>query len=160
MLRHWLAQSAKAGYVTLGILALLLGVIGIVTPLLPTTPFLIIAVWASGKGSPRLHSWLITHSQIGGTLATWRNEGAIPSFTKRVALITLFVSWLMLVGVKLPLLGILLISIVLAIVAKFIATRPTPANEQPPAVDNMLQYRDSPVYKELRADSHLEAFRE
>ena len=39
MLKHWLAQSVQAGYLTVGMLALLLGLIGIVTPLLPTTPF-------------------------------------------------------------------------------------------------------------------------
>lgn len=40
MLKHWLAQSIQAGYLTVGMLALLLGLIGIVTPLLPTTPLM------------------------------------------------------------------------------------------------------------------------
>ncbi len=64
MLKHWLAQSIQAGYLTVGMLALLLGLIGIVTPLLPTTPFLILAAWASAKGSSRLHNWLVNHPRL------------------------------------------------------------------------------------------------
>lgn len=159
MFRNWLVQSAQASYVVVGVLSWMLGLIGILTPLLPTTPFWIIAVWALSKGSPRFYAWLMRHPQLHA-LAAWRNEGAIPSSAKRIALGMLFVSWLMLLGVNLPLLGLIPVSIVLIIIATFIVTRPTPANEQPAVVDNILLYRDVPIYKELRAYSDPEVFRE
>ena len=160
MLKHWLAQSAQAGYLTVGMLALLLGLIGIVTPLLPTTPFLILAAWASAKGSSRLHNWLVNHPRLRSPLAAWRNEGAIPSSAKRMALAMLFLSWLMLIGAALPLVGLVLLSGVLITIATFIATRPTPTHEQSTPADNILLYRDMPVYTELRAYSDPEAFHE
>ena len=160
MFKYWLTLSAQAGYLSVGILALLLGLIGIMTPLLPTTPFLILAAWASAKGSPHLHCWLVNYPQLRAPLAAWRNEGAIPSSAKRMALVMLFLSWLMLIGAELAFVGLVLVSGVLIAIATFIATRPAPAQEQSTPVDNILLYRDMPVYTELRVYSDPEAFHE
>lgn len=54
-------------------LSLLLGVIGIFVPGLPTTVFIIIAAWAAARSSPRLHAWLLAHPLFGPSLHNWQN---------------------------------------------------------------------------------------
>jgi len=72
-------------YWLLAILALALGLVGVVLPLLPTTPFLIVALWAAGKCSPRLAYWLENHPRLGPVLRNWRDHRAIPKTAKWLA---------------------------------------------------------------------------
>lgn len=88
--------NRQLAYRTLAIVATGLGMIGVVLPLLPTTPFLIVAVWAAGKSSPRLELWLLEHRQFGPLLKGWRERGAIPLFAKYLAGFMLTSSWLVL----------------------------------------------------------------
>lgn len=71
-----------------------LGTAGIVLPLLPTTPFLLLAFWAATKGSPRLAQWLYNHPQFHLYLDAWQSQRAIPRKAKWLALILLSASWL------------------------------------------------------------------
>lgn len=64
-------------YFSLGCLMVVLGVIGAVTPLLPTTVFLIAAAACFARSSPRLEAWLLDHPRFGPTLRDWRAFGAI-----------------------------------------------------------------------------------
>jgi uncharacterized protein len=66
-------------------LALLLGLVGIVVPGLPTVPFLLLAAWAGGKGWPALEAWLLAHPRHGPTIQRWRDHGAIPRRAKWLA---------------------------------------------------------------------------
>lgn len=88
--------NRQLGYRILAIFATGLGMVGVVLPLLPTTPFLIVAVWAAGKSSPRLEQWLLEHRQFGPLLTGWRDRGAIPLFAKYLAGFMLASSWLFL----------------------------------------------------------------
>ena len=72
-------------YFCLGWLMLLLGAIGAVLPVMPTTVFLIIAAWAFARSSPRLEKYLIEHPRFGATLRRWRENGAISTHTKLMA---------------------------------------------------------------------------
>jgi len=72
-------------YWLLALAALALGLIGIVVPLLPTTPFLIVALWAAGKCSPKLELWLINHPKLGPVLKGWQQHRAIPLTAKWLA---------------------------------------------------------------------------
>ncbi|MGM1051084.1 MAG: YbaN family protein [Pseudomonadota bacterium] len=101
-----------------------LGTVGLVVPLLPTTPFLLVAAWAAPKGSPQLARWLHEHPRLGPTLIAWREERAVPRRAKRLALMLLLISWLMLwLGGASPL-ALALTAALFIGVAAFLLTRP------------------------------------
>lgn len=58
----------------LGAFALALGVIGIFVPLLPTTPFLLLAAALWVRSSPRLYGWLLSHRRLGGYIRDFREK--------------------------------------------------------------------------------------
>lgn len=58
-------KPIKFFYVVIGTISLILGVIGLVLPILPTTPFLLLSAWCYYRGSPRFHDWLINHPYLG-----------------------------------------------------------------------------------------------
>ncbi len=63
-------------WTTLGVAALALGIVGVVVPLLPTTPFLILAAYLFSRGSGRLHAWLVDHPTFGPPIRHWREHRA------------------------------------------------------------------------------------
>ncbi|WP_332658715.1 YbaN family protein [Brevundimonas sp.] len=77
---------------TLGGAALIMGAVGVATPLVPATPFLLLATWAFARSSPRLEAWLITHPRLGPPVHAWRSRRAIPRPAKAVAVTSLLVS--------------------------------------------------------------------
>jgi len=66
----------------LGWLSLLVGLIGIFVPLLPTTPFVLLAAFFFSKGSKRLHRWLLDHPRFGRYVRDWEREQVIPPVGK------------------------------------------------------------------------------
>jgi len=82
----------RIGYFGVGMLSLLLGAIGVVIPLLPTVPFVILAAFCFARGSPRLERWLVEHPRWGAHILAWRNSGAISRKGKRAAVIAFGVS--------------------------------------------------------------------
>lgn len=64
---------------------MLLGLIGVFLPLLPTTPFLLLATACFVRSSPRMHARLLAHPRLGPFLEQWRRERTIPRVAKRRA---------------------------------------------------------------------------
>ncbi|MCD2341801.1 YbaN family protein [Ideonella azotifigens] len=75
-----------------GGLSLLLGVIGIFLPLLPTTPFVLLAAWCFSKGSERWEHWLVTHRHLGPIVRDWRATRAVPLRAKQLATVMMSAS--------------------------------------------------------------------
>lgn len=68
--------------IALGWLSLALGFVGIFLPLLPTTPFVLLAAFFFSRGSKRLHRWLLEHPRFGRYLRDWEAEQVIPPVGK------------------------------------------------------------------------------
>lgn len=112
-------------FLSLGFLSLLLGIIGIFLPLLPTTPFALLAAYFFSKSSIRLHQWLISQKTLGPLICDWEAHGVIRLRAKWLAtamIIPLFSYSLIFVPVALWIKGIVLL-IGLAVLI-FIWTRP------------------------------------
>ncbi len=69
-----------------GTLALLLGIIGIVVPGLPTTPFVLLAGACYVRASPRAHAWLLRNRTFGPLLREWERHHSVAPRIKRIAL--------------------------------------------------------------------------
>jgi len=76
-------------YLSIGWLSLALGIVGIFLPLLPTTPFLLLAAVCFSKASPRLHHWLLTHPRLGPGIIAWQTRRVIPLKAKLLATLLL-----------------------------------------------------------------------
>lgn len=72
-------------WIVLGFVSLALGVVGIVLPLLPTTPFVLLAAFCFGKSSPRFAAWLHRHPIAGPIITDWQAHGAIAPRYKALA---------------------------------------------------------------------------
>lgn len=68
-----------------GALALATGIVGIFLPLLPTTPFVLLAAFCFSRGSARIEAWLLAHPRFGPAIRAWRRHRAIPLPAKRLA---------------------------------------------------------------------------
>ncbi|UXI65909.1 YbaN family protein [Tahibacter amnicola] len=79
-------------WLALAIVSLALGVIGIVLPILPTTPFILLAAFAAARGSTRLHAWMRNHPRFGPMLRDWEREGAVSRRAKYFATAMMFSS--------------------------------------------------------------------
>lgn len=64
-------------YLVLAWVALALGLVGIVLPGLPTTPFVLLAAWAAARGSARLHRWMRAHRVFGKMIRDWEQQRAV-----------------------------------------------------------------------------------
>ena len=88
------SEAMKLFYNVAGVLAVILGVAGIFLPLLPTTPFLLLASACFARGSVRLHRWLLGHPVFGDYLTSFEAGRGIPLKGKIVATVMLWGSML------------------------------------------------------------------
>ncbi len=73
-----MAQWYKRMWIFAGMVALALGVIGVIVPGLPTTPFVLLAATCFAKGSPALHQWLLAHRYCGPMIRDWEQNRSLP----------------------------------------------------------------------------------
>ena len=120
-----MTRAKRIVLIVIGCLCLALGGLGIVVPLLPTTPLVLVAAFAFANSSETLHQWLLDHRVFGPLIDNWRRHGAISRTAKATSVLSmlaiLVISWLM--GVAAVVIGVQ--AVVLACAAAFILTRPS-----------------------------------
>lgn len=79
-------------WLTFGLASLALGGLGVALPLLPTTPFVLLAAYCFAKSSPALHGWLLRNPTFGKAIRDWRADRAISRRGKTVGVLAMVLS--------------------------------------------------------------------
>jgi uncharacterized membrane protein YbaN (DUF454 family) len=119
-------SSMRLVYFALGWLFFGIALAGVLLPLLPTTPFMLLALWGFAKSSPRFHHWLYHHRLFGPPLQRWQRYGVIPPLAKLIATAFMgaglvFVS----TSVLIPLAGKFVIGLIIGYGMWFIVRKPS-----------------------------------
>lgn len=117
-------MPARTLWLILGLVSTTCGIAGIVLPLVPTTPFLLLAAYAFTRSSPRLHNWLVTHPRLGPPIADWNAHGAINRRAKIVAVAVMAATVMLSAAMGLSGMVLLVQAAVLCASAAFVLTRP------------------------------------
>src|SRR5699024_7523075 len=118
-------RMARPLYILIGVFFVALGFVGIFLPVLPTTPFLLIAVWAFSRGSPRLERWLLQHPKLGPAVLEWRAHRIIPLKAKLLASAMMTASFLyLLLGSGVALRFVMMAGATMGVGAGYIWSKP------------------------------------
>ncbi len=79
-------RIGKYIYLSIGWICVGLGGLGVIMPVLPTTPFLLVAVWAFSRSSPELAAKIRSHPTFGPIIRNWQDHGVIPVYAKVLAI--------------------------------------------------------------------------
>ena len=86
-----LRRRSRTFLIVIGSIAVIIGVIGIVVPVLPTTPFLLLAAVCYGRSSQRLYNWLVTNRWCGRYIRNYKEGKGV---SRNVKILTLTLLWL------------------------------------------------------------------
>ena len=111
-------------WLTGGLIALGLGLLGIPLPLVPTVPFLLLSAFCFARSSERLHLWLTTHPRLGPPIHAWAENGAIARRAKLAATGAMAASFALTLAFGLGPTVLLLHVMTLCCVGAFIWSRP------------------------------------
>jgi uncharacterized protein len=113
-------------YLTLGWFFVGLGIVGVVIPILPTAPFLLLAVWAFSKSSPELAAKIRNHHVAGPFVRAWQDHGVIPIKGKVMAVVMMAGAGIYTAGFSAaPLWLAAVVCMVLAVVGVYVVSRPS-----------------------------------
>lgn len=87
-----ISETARFVYLGLGWFFFGVGLLGAFLPVLPTTPFMILALWAFSNSSERLRAWLYNHRVFGAQLQRWQEYRVIPPGAKMASIGAMSVS--------------------------------------------------------------------
>jgi len=116
----------KLIYFYLGLFFLVLGFIGVLLPVVPTTPFILLAAFCFSKGSEKFHNWLLKNRIFGKMIQEWEEHKVISLAGKRAAtlgIITLGTTTLIIAPVGIAIKSIVVVILVMVLI--FIWTRPS-----------------------------------
>ncbi len=82
----------RAFYFTIGVVLVPIGVAGVILPVLPGVPLLILAAACFARSSPRLERWLVNHPFLGPGIVAWRERGAISPKSKAISITVMALS--------------------------------------------------------------------
>jgi uncharacterized membrane protein YbaN (DUF454 family) len=113
-------------YFCLGWIFFGLGIVGVFLPVLPTTPFMLLALWAFSNSSEKFHQWLYHHPVFGPPLQQWHEHGVIPLVAKVFAFSFMSLSMLyMLLNPDIPAWVNAMTAVFMATVAAWMISKPS-----------------------------------
>lgn len=115
----------RAVWFSIGVTALALGAVGVFLPVLPTTPFVLVAVFAFGKSTPAVASWLEDSRTFGPVIADWQAHGAIAPRAKALAMAMMAIVFLFSVVMAAPTVVLIIQAVCMTGAAAFILSRPS-----------------------------------
>ena len=119
-----LAQGKRTIWFVVGAVALILGAIGVILPVLPTTPFVILAAFAFGKSVPAWQHWLKQSQTFGPMIADWEAHGAIAPRYKMIAGLMMLATLILSLAMSVSLWIIAIQALCLLGAFTFVVTRP------------------------------------
>jgi uncharacterized protein len=125
--------AARALYLALGLLCVGLGTLGAFLPVLPTTPFLLVSLWAFARSSQRLERWLLEHRRFGPRLRAFRDNRVVPLPVKLTAWGSMLLSLTVMIVTSVPWPGIAAAAALMAWGAIYVARCPSRPPPPPPA---------------------------
>lgn len=121
-----LTRAARLSWLLVGLAALALGALGVALPLLPTTPFVLVAAFAFARSSERLHDWLVNHDVFGALIRNWQRYGAISRRAKIASVASMAAVLAISLALAAPVYVMVVQLVVLSASATFILSRPEP----------------------------------
>ena len=118
--------------ITIGWSCVGLAFVGTFVPGIPTTIFLIVALWAFAKSSKKFHSWLLNHKRFGPILQNWESHKVVPRKAK-ILMVILQISAVIIFHYSLQNIYLTaILTIILVIVARYVLSLPSelPVNEK------------------------------
>ena len=106
------SPAARLIYAGVGLLSTSLGIIGMFLPLLPTTPFILLAAFCFSRSSVRFHSALITNRYLGPPLLQWQQNRCIEARTRNRAMLVVILTF----AVSIAVIGELILSLMLLVI--------------------------------------------
>jgi len=117
----------RAVYFVLGLLMVVLGIIGIFVPLMPTTSFLILAAWCFARSSRRAEAWILNHPKFGPPIRAWQQNRAIARRYKVMSIGGMALGLAVFVLTAHPAWWVAsLLALAILALATYVATRPEP----------------------------------
>lgn len=121
---------ARLGALILAWFFLVLAMVGIIFPGLPTVPFLILTAWFAARGSERLHRWLYAHPHLGKLLIDWEQERAVSRTSKVIAVFMLIISWAIMYHRMDNVWVLAGIAVLFGVIATYLLSRPEPCKDR------------------------------
>lgn len=122
-------SPARAVWMGVGFAALALAALGVALPLLPTTPFLLVAAFAFARSSERWHAWLHSHRVFGPMIENWRRHRAIDRRTKIVGVASMAAVMALSVALDVDPVVLAVQAVALTASAAFVLSRPSPPGD-------------------------------
>jgi uncharacterized membrane protein YbaN (DUF454 family) len=120
----------------LGFISLGFAYIGVVTPGIPYSPFVVFAAYCFAKSSPRMHAWIMNHKTFGPFISNWGQKRVFPLKLKFFMLASMSVSLAIMYFGSVPIKGVVYTGIFMAMVAVWAWRYPSSVEEHDKRIAN------------------------